>query len=221
MKQVRLELGLNQKEAALRLKVAASHLSYIESGKKTPSERLIEFFAYKFNVSIDWLMTGEGEHRSTDLAVGYYNEGIYEAWNSSAGLILKYVMIYRLLLPSANLEDDFLYLINDDDFKLLTNWIVDMLSMSNANERQSVIQRIRSAFPEFDRFHEDYIRTLSKIDDGDGQEAYKKYARPIMHEADQLLKFFENKPDVGRSGSYKKWEDAILSHRIPAIEPFV
>lgn len=46
---------------AERLKIDQSYVSQLVSGKRSPSERLIESICKEFNVNRTWLETGEGE----------------------------------------------------------------------------------------------------------------------------------------------------------------
>lgn len=46
---------------AERLKIDQSYVSQLVSGKRSPSERLIESICREFNVNRAWLETGEGE----------------------------------------------------------------------------------------------------------------------------------------------------------------
>lgn len=46
---------------AERLKIDQSYVSQLVSGKRSPSERLIESICREFNVNRTWLETGEGE----------------------------------------------------------------------------------------------------------------------------------------------------------------
>lgn len=61
IKQLRKELKLSQQEFAERIHISRSQLSYYESGTVSIPERSQKEICEKFNVSIDWLRTGEGE----------------------------------------------------------------------------------------------------------------------------------------------------------------
>ena len=61
LKQAREFLKLNQRAVCKALEINPSYYSGIESGKKQVTSKLIEGFRKKFNVSSDWLYTGNGE----------------------------------------------------------------------------------------------------------------------------------------------------------------
>lgn len=59
LKKVRKKLKLNQQKVALDLNISREALSHYENGKRQPSlEMLIKMSKY-FNVSINYLITGE------------------------------------------------------------------------------------------------------------------------------------------------------------------
>lgn len=58
---VREKLGFSQKDLADSLGIQKSVVSEIESGKRDLSKNVMISLMNKFNVSTDWLLTGEGE----------------------------------------------------------------------------------------------------------------------------------------------------------------
>ena len=59
LKQIRKQKNLNQQKVAFDLHISREALSYYENGKREPSlEMLVQMSRY-FNVSIDYLITGE------------------------------------------------------------------------------------------------------------------------------------------------------------------
>lgn len=58
---VREKLGFSQKDLADSLGIQKSVVSEIESGKRELSKNVMIALMNKFNVSTDWLLTGEGE----------------------------------------------------------------------------------------------------------------------------------------------------------------
>ena len=58
---VREKLGFSQKDLADLLGIQKSVVSEIESGKRELSKNVMISLMNKFNVSTDWLLTGEGE----------------------------------------------------------------------------------------------------------------------------------------------------------------
>ena len=48
-----------------RIDVSPGYISDIESGLKNPSKRLLRVIASEFDISYDWLLTGQGEMNQT------------------------------------------------------------------------------------------------------------------------------------------------------------
>lgn len=61
IKEVREAKGLSQADFAELLNLKRNSISLIEVGKRNPSDRTILDICNKFNVSEEWLRTGEGE----------------------------------------------------------------------------------------------------------------------------------------------------------------
>ncbi len=61
IKQLRLTLNLKQVEFATETGISPSYLSYIESGSRLPSYELLETICVKYNVNVNWILTGNGE----------------------------------------------------------------------------------------------------------------------------------------------------------------
>lgn len=61
VKELRLVLGLNQTEFGERIAVTQSHLSSMEKGNREVTEKNIKIICHEFNVSEEWLRTGQGE----------------------------------------------------------------------------------------------------------------------------------------------------------------
>ena len=61
IRQVRKSAGLTMKEFGDRIAITASSVSYMESDKSGVSAQTIRSISREFNVSEDWLRTGEGE----------------------------------------------------------------------------------------------------------------------------------------------------------------
>ena len=69
LKLIRKTLGMTQEQLAQRLGVGKTALSMIETGKARLSNRNKNFLVQEFNVSPEWLETGEGEMFNADPAV--------------------------------------------------------------------------------------------------------------------------------------------------------
>jgi len=59
LKKIRKLKNLNQQKVALDLNISRESLSYYENGKRTPSLALLKDMSKYFNVSINYLITGE------------------------------------------------------------------------------------------------------------------------------------------------------------------
>lgn len=59
LREVRKKRNLNQQKVALDLNISRESLSYYENGKREPSLALLVAMSRYFNVSIDYLITGE------------------------------------------------------------------------------------------------------------------------------------------------------------------
>lgn len=59
--KIRKELGYSQKILAEKANLGRSFISHIEAGSQKPSFDVIVKIIDKFNVSADWLLTGEGQ----------------------------------------------------------------------------------------------------------------------------------------------------------------
>ncbi len=59
LKNVRKKLNLNQQKVAMDLNISREALSHYENGKRQPSLNLLVKMSEYFNVSINYLITGE------------------------------------------------------------------------------------------------------------------------------------------------------------------
>lgn len=60
-KQIRKALGMTQDEFSSKISLSRNFIAQIESGTKTPSGRTVSDVCREFNVSEEWLRTGNGE----------------------------------------------------------------------------------------------------------------------------------------------------------------
>lgn len=63
LKTIRKERKLNQLKVAMDLNISREALSYYENGKREPSLALLVRMSDYFNVSINYLITGEEFHK--------------------------------------------------------------------------------------------------------------------------------------------------------------
>lgn len=61
---IRKESGLTQEEFGKELNLSQNYVWMLESGKRVPSARTIIDLCKKFQISEDWLRTGEGEMKA-------------------------------------------------------------------------------------------------------------------------------------------------------------
>ena len=61
IKEIRQMAKMTQSEFADAIKLARSYVAQIETGIRSPSDRTISDICRTFNVSEEWLRTGEGE----------------------------------------------------------------------------------------------------------------------------------------------------------------
>jgi len=61
LKQLRSHLGLTQRELATAIGVKPSYYSDLENGHRTITGKFLEKMKDKFQISTDWMYTGEGE----------------------------------------------------------------------------------------------------------------------------------------------------------------
>ena len=60
LREVRRRLGIGIKTLAKEIGTSPGFISGVETGKNKPSQELTRHLALHYNVSIDWLLTGEG-----------------------------------------------------------------------------------------------------------------------------------------------------------------
>ena len=63
LKIIRKQKKLNQQKVAMDLNISREALSYYENGKREPSLSLLLAMSKYFNVSINYLITGEEFHK--------------------------------------------------------------------------------------------------------------------------------------------------------------
>ena len=63
LRKIRKERKLNQLKVAMDLNISREALSYYENGKREPSLAMLVKMSDYFNVSINYLITGEKFHK--------------------------------------------------------------------------------------------------------------------------------------------------------------
>ena len=61
IKAVRKALGMSQRDFCRGIFLSQSFYGHIETGKRSPNERIYELISNKYNVNKDWLVTGQGD----------------------------------------------------------------------------------------------------------------------------------------------------------------
>ncbi|WP_265822572.1 helix-turn-helix domain-containing protein [Geovibrio ferrireducens] len=75
IKNIRKILKLNQKDFSDKIGINQSTLSQYESGTINPSKAVLISISNSFGVSIEWLLTGEGEMLAAFAGKNYQNIG--------------------------------------------------------------------------------------------------------------------------------------------------
>lgn len=169
-KKAREQLGLKQKEIAKQLDVSPSHISGIESGKKTPSDRLVELFCLKFKISRTWLLFG-GENiqivnddSRQELKAGNFEVNIDEAYETSTGYVIRYMKLLKYFCVAGDLNKCFDCIINDSALEIVLNYIVQcFLRCKEENEDfgKKYVDTIIDTMPGFKEFYQKYIGNKS------------------------------------------------------------
>ena len=63
LRKIRKEKGFSQLKVALDLSISRESISYYESGKRSPDIEMLLRLSKYFDVSIDYLITGEEYHK--------------------------------------------------------------------------------------------------------------------------------------------------------------
>ncbi len=68
IRSLRRQTNLTQEAFAPTINVSRGYLAKLEADIREPSRKLIRFIAEKYGVTIEWLMTGQGNGGSPDLS---------------------------------------------------------------------------------------------------------------------------------------------------------
>lgn len=101
IKKLRQELGLSQDEFGRRLGVTRGAVTNIELNKVEPKPLFVELICREFNVSEEWLRTGEGEMFKPKSRNEELYEFLHKVENSDSGCIQA-----QLLAVMARLTDE-------------------------------------------------------------------------------------------------------------------
>ncbi len=134
-REVRKELGFTQEQLAQRLGVGKAALSMIETGKAGLSSRNLNILVQEFNVSQDWMETGEGNMFNapkdlnkftlrTDSSLPLQSVPLYSI-EGSAGLVPLFTKpeyatpINYIHIPNLPKCDGAIYIVGDSMYPLL------------------------------------------------------------------------------------------------------
>lgn len=101
---LRKELRLSQEEFGKRLGVGKSAISYLESGRSSLTDQMIKLICKEFNVSEDWIRTGNGEMRNTleeDETARFVGELLFDSDNPFYDIIKEVIRTYVELDPKS------------------------------------------------------------------------------------------------------------------------
>lgn len=146
IKQVRLSRNLTQTEFSKRLSISRGYLPSLESGKKEANDRILRLIASTFNVSEEWLRSGDGSmyasqpHASNTLIGAYERE-----------LARNFLQIQRAMAPSCERPGQIMALFNpgvsNDIFNYLASRLVS--DQTDAHEADRIDALFRVAFPDY------------------------------------------------------------------------
>ena len=94
LREARLTAGLTQEELGFALEVTKSSVSAWETGRETPSFRVLEILSQQLNVSLDFLVLGQGSEAAeqpSHYAIGRFAQDIPET---------RLLKLYRALTPN-------------------------------------------------------------------------------------------------------------------------
>jgi transcriptional regulator with XRE-family HTH domain len=61
IKEIRTKLNISQRDFSKKIFISQTLLGEIELGNRTITERTIQLISTEFNVSKDWILTGQGD----------------------------------------------------------------------------------------------------------------------------------------------------------------
>lgn len=173
IREIRKDNRINQTEFAKRMLVSASYISKVEAGKEKPSDIFLKLMALEFNISLDWLLNGNGSKKITQENVDYfernqdYNKEFLESMRDFQMAIsampesINASIYYMLEEYSHILKSEFL----TESQKILTVTIisdimvtiVEMIDKSVATNKNDEKELFR-----FDQSSRDFCNSISK-----------------------------------------------------------
>lgn len=217
-------LGLKQKELAEQLGVSPSHISGIESGKKVPSDRLIELFCLKFNISKDWLLHGSNDIQVTNTGSSTgskYGEFIVnkdDDYETATGYVVRYMKLLKYFCVAGDFNGRFDEIINDSTLEIILNYIVEKYLYYKDNDdnfEEKFGDRFSEAMDDFDDYSRTYI--CRKTD----ELAYRLEHRPniwkLAEDVENILEPKGSKLNSYKIGDLMVAEEKLLMCNISGI----
>lgn len=169
--ELRKGLELNQEQIADKLGITKSYWSALERGARKPSSKLIKELVSTFGVSIDWLISGEGNPpQSETISTPKMNNAIDEKRKLVSALYYKLVQIIELTEKTFSKDrscDRYL-----ENIKKIISYVddspVEKLSFDKKSEiihqLDALLIAIRADFDElFDKYHRDFDHPKRRI----------------------------------------------------------
>lgn len=119
IKALRKELKLTQQEFADKLKISRGNIGAYEVGKNAPSDAVVSLICKTFNVSEEWLRSGDGDMflplPLEDEEAAYVSELLEDVDNEMYKIIKEIMHTYSELTPKSK------EVLRDFSAKLLEN----------------------------------------------------------------------------------------------------
>lgn len=107
IKEVRKKFHLSQTEFAKKLGFSMSYIAQIEIGAKIPSDRTLQDIAREYNISYEWLKTGDGameiQLTKNEILAGFMGEILAE--NKDNSVLQDFKVRFVTALAQLPIED--------------------------------------------------------------------------------------------------------------------
>jgi transcriptional regulator with XRE-family HTH domain len=100
LRDIRKQLNISQKDFSLAIGVRQSYYSDVENGKKKVTSRIIQAVRDKFNISSEWLYTGNGDSIITNGGIESTPENVHPMYTSEPWNRGMFREMYPVGLPS-------------------------------------------------------------------------------------------------------------------------
>lgn len=143
---IRKHNNLSQGEMAKRLKLTASYVSHMETGKRHPSDMLLSAICNEFKINESWLRTGEG------------NPHFDAAGAMQRAFAAYFIQITKAFAPVYSAYGEIMPLFENKEITTIYNYIALRVKKGGMNEKnlKALSQSFDLAFPGY----ADAIRAL-------------------------------------------------------------